>query len=310
MTSSVIIPTRNRATDLGRTLPTVLEQTHLPDEIIIVDQSSDDSTKWVVQDFAAKLAALNRAAPKFVYLYEPSVVGAGGARNLAIAQAKGEILVFLDDDVLLEPSFLKEMLLVYEQNPNVGGVSGVITNYPCPLLPRRLMNSIFRIGPFHDERQPIYQDAERLRDAPPFPVRKFGAGVMSVRGSALAGERFDDRYRGAGSEDVDLSWRLSEQWPLVMTTRSRLFHIRTQQGPSRDHWLTYEIKCDYYLFHRRWRKGIKNRLCFAWLNVGYFLLAAFASMKRRSLEPWRALGNGIRSGHEQAELSNGNSQSV
>jgi len=305
MTSSVIIPTRNRATDLGRTLPTLLEQTHLPDEIIVVDQSPDDSTRKVVEEFATKVAHSQRPMPKFVYLHEPNIVGAGAARNVAISRAGGEVLVFLDDDVLLESDFLKEMLSIYQQNPKVGGVSGVITNYPRPPLPVRLMRRIFRVGPFHDERQPIYWNADRLRDALPFPVRKFGGGVMSLRRSALDKERFDDLYKGAGSEDVDLSWRLSERWLLVMTPRARLFHIRTQLGSARDPWFTYEIKCDYYLFYRLWRKGIKNRLCFAWLNAGYVLLAMSASVKRGSLGPWRALVQGIRFGREQVELSRG-----
>ena len=44
---------------------------------------------------------------------------------------------------------------------------------------------------------------------------------MSVRRSALAGDRFDERYRGAGAEDVELSWRLSERHLLLMTPRAR-----------------------------------------------------------------------------------------
>src|SRR5271169_3027343 len=308
MTSSVVIPTRNRTTDLNGTLPTLLEQTHVPDEILIVDQSSDDSTRKVVQEFTTKVAMSQRTTPRFIYLHEPNAVGAGAARNLAISQAKGDVLVFLDDDVLLEPDFLEEILSVYQRNPKIGGVSGVITNYSRPPLSQRVMRRIFRVGPFHDERQPIYWDADRLRNASPFPIRKFTGCVMSVRRSALGRDRFDDLYKGAGSEDVDLTWRLSERWLLVMTPRARLFHVRTQLGNTRDPWLTYDIKCDYYLFYRLWNMSIKNRLCFAWLSLGYVLLAMCASVKRGSLVPWRAFVQGIRIGREQVEFSRGSSK--
>ena len=130
---------------------------------------------------------------------------------------------------------------------------------------------------------------------------------MSVRRSALGTERFDDFYKGAGGEDIDLSWRLSERWLLLMTPRARLFHVRSPLGTARDPWFTSEIKCDYYLFYRLWKKGIKNRLCFVWLNVGYVLLAVSASLKRGSLGPWRDLVQATRLGREQVELSSGSS---
>lgn len=303
MTSSVIIPTRNRTEDLSRTLPTLLEQTQLPDEIIIVDQSPDDSTKKVVQRFENEVITAGRATPKFIYLYDPSLGGAGAARNVAIDHARGDILVFLDDDVLLEPDFLQELIAVYKEDSGLGGVSGVITNYPMPSFRQRFLFRLFRTGPFHDERQSIYWSCDQLRHSRPFPVRKFGAGVMSVKRQALDRLRFDALYKGAGSEDIDLSWRISERWPLVMTPRARLFHIRTDLGRPRDHWLTYEIKGNYYLYYRLWQTGIKNRLCFAWLNVGYVLIASLGSLKRGSLGPWRAFIEGIRSGHEQIERS-------
>ena len=136
-------------------------------------------------------------------------------------RTKADILIFLDDDVILEPDFIKELLKVYVQHPAVGGVSGVITNYPAPSLFRRIVRRLFWIGPFNDERQPIYWNADRLRNHEPFPVRRFGSGVMSVRSSAFAGDRFDERQR-LTAEDVELSWRLSERHPLLMTPRAAL----------------------------------------------------------------------------------------
>lgn len=303
MRTSVIIPTKNRAADFGRTVQTLLAQTHLPEEIVIIDQSQDDSTKKVVDRFQEETSRLNDTKPRFVYVYNQSLIGVGVARNIGIERSSGDLLLFLDDDVILEPDFLAEMLGAYEEDANVGAVSGVITNYPRGSLRERIVEEVFRLGSFRDERQRIYWKTDRLRNAMPFRVRKFGGGLMSVKRSMLKDLRFDAHYRGAGSEDIDFTWRLSEHCALLMTPRARLLHVRTQQGGPRDHWLTYDIKCNYYMYYRNWNNGITNRLCFLWLNIGYVLLAAGASTMHRSLGPWRAFRQGVRLGREQAALS-------
>jgi GT2 family glycosyltransferase len=292
---SIIIPTKNRAQALSQTLPTLLEQTTLPTEMIIVDQSNNDSTREIVKKLETRLSERGASAPKFVYLYEPQISSAGTARNVAIEKATGDVLVFLDDDVLVEPSFLEEILAAYAQNSAIGGVSGVITNYPKPPLRQRWLTRLFWTGPFHDERQQIYWQCDKLRKSGPFRVRKFGAGLMSVKRQALGDIRFDEFYKGSG-EDVDVSWRISERFPLVMTPRARLVHVRTSEGLPRDHWLTSDAQASYFLYRRHWRHGIKNRLCFAWLNIGYAVVATLASLRRGSLGPLRALREGLRLG--------------
>jgi GT2 family glycosyltransferase len=294
MTCSIIVATKNRPKELSTLLmPTLLAQTRAPEQIIIVDQSSDDSTKRVVESFE-KSAANGSSTPQILYLYETHHPGAASARNSGIERAGSEILVFLDDDILLDPDFLQELLAVYQQYPNAGAVSGVVVNYARPSLLLRTMRRLFWIGPFHDERQPIYWNADRLREHKPFRVRKFGAGVMSVKRTALNGDRFDDHYRGAGAEDVDLSWRLSERNPLLMTPRARAVHVRTDTGRAQDHWLRYDALCNYYLYRRLWNTAVWNGICFVWLNVGYAVLATLGSLRRLSLEPWGALRAGVR----------------
>lgn len=299
ITSSIIVATKNRAKELSTLLmPSLLSQTCPPDEVIFVDQSADSSSREVVASFEKRIPG---EKPRFLYLHETNHTGAASARNSAMDRTKADVLIFLDDDVILEPDFVKELLQVYEQYPTVGGVSGVITNYPSPSLFWRIARRLFWTGPFHDERQSIYWNADRLRNHEPFSVRKFGSGVMSVRRSAFAGDRFDERYRGAGAEDVELSWRLSERHPLLMTPRARLVHVRTETGRSQAHWLQFDALSSYYLYRRLWSHAIKNCICFGWLNVGYALLATVSSLRRLSLEPWRATLKGAAVGSELAQ---------
>jgi GT2 family glycosyltransferase len=302
MTISVIIATMDRPKELKAMLQTLVAQSHLPDEIIIIDQSSIFSTKLMVECCTANLAKTGCLALNIVYIHAPnadagSASGAGAARNTGIERAIGDVLVFLDDDVLLEREFLEELLAVYSADKSLGGVSGVVTNYSRPAFLHRLLRRLFWIGPFHDERQPIYWSADQCRDGGPFRVRKFGSGLMSVRWTALQSYRFD---QGGGSgfpgEDVDLSWRLSERFPLAITPRARLVHLRSGGSRPRKHWLGLDAQGNHYLYQRIWKARFGYKLCFAWLNIGYIGIATAASLRRLSMEPWRALINGARRG--------------
>jgi glycosyltransferase involved in cell wall biosynthesis len=87
MQFSVIIPTYNRASTLPRALDSVLTQTHPADEIIVVDDGSDDETSTLISE----------NYPQIRYLYQ-SNQGVSSARNTGIAGAKSEWIALLDSD--------------------------------------------------------------------------------------------------------------------------------------------------------------------------------------------------------------------
>lgn len=291
----VIIPTKHRPDDLQRAVRSLFAQTVAPLSLIIVDQSTDDeSYRRVEAELAA--AARNRGASwKLNYILEPQISGAAMARNRAIAVAHGDVWLFLDDDVILESDFVEQLLAVYRDRPCVGGVSGVICNYPRPPVMSRIWNSIFARGPFRDERQPIYWNANRLRNSPPITVRRFGAGLMSFRADAVRGKFFDENLHGVSEgEDVDFCSRLDPGTTLLIAPRARLQHNHSLVGRLRDHWLRRSARGNVFLYRKNWHRGLVNRLCYAWLWVGYCLVATVASLRRRSLDPCRALRNGTR----------------
>lgn len=300
MKTSAIIATKNRPTELAEMLRSLLNQTRLPDEVVIIDQSEDDGTQRLVETMAAGC----RVCPQFIYSYEPMATGASSARNSGIDQSHGDILMFFDDDVILERDYVEQILLAYERDPGLGGVSGVVVNYPRPPLGQRFTRRLFWTGPFHDERQPIYWNADRLQAADPIRVRKFGSGVMTLRRDVLKHHRFDANLKGVPpGEDVDLCCRLGTDCRLVIAPRARLLHKRTSTNRAAEHWLKQDALANYYLYLRNWRHGLKNRLCFAWLNFGYSVLAIAGVMKRRSLQPWRAVRSGIKQAQEAASDS-------
>jgi len=279
---SVIIPTKNRKTDLEETIRTLLAQTRMADELIIVDQSETESL-------------LQTSPLTLKYIYNPEITGASQARNEGMKQATGDFWLFLDDDVALEPDFMDKLLAAYA--PGVTGVSGIITNYSAPSIVQRIWTAIFQLGPFHDRRQDIYYDAERLAGHAPIKVREFGGGLMSFRADEIRGLRFDENLHGACfAEDIDFCARLPRNCVLLITPQARLVHKRSPEARNSVHWLDQHAQGANYMRQRHWRYGIWNNLCFAWLNMGYALAAILSSARRMSLEPWRAWNEGAQRG--------------
>jgi hypothetical protein len=125
---------------------------------------------------------------------------------------------------------------------------------------------------------------------------------MSFRADAIRDVRFDENLSGVSDgEDVDFCAHLEPGSVLLITPKARLVHNQSPAGRSLKHWTSREAKSNHYLYHRNWRSGIRNRLSFCWLNVGYGLLVSFASLRRCSLDPWRDLLEGMRDGRRVSQ---------
>jgi glucosyl-dolichyl phosphate glucuronosyltransferase len=276
---SVIIPTKNRGEDLRSTINDLTAQTRRPDEIIVIDQSAVPSLNPTTVPIPV------------VYVYAPGLSGAAVARNVAMERATGDIWLFLDDDVILEPQYVEEILLAYSRD--VAGVSGIITNYTVPPISRRLFEKVFVRGAFSDDRQPIYWHANDLRSQGPQRVRQFGCGVMSFRAELVRNLRFDPQLTGCSlAEDIDFCARLPRGSVLLIAPNARLFHKRSAVGRAPAHWLDGHAQSSTYMRVRNWHRGLGDDLCFAWLQVGYAFMAIIGALKRRSLEPFQAWAQG------------------
>jgi GT2 family glycosyltransferase len=292
---SVIIPTKNRCGELLTTVRSLVRQTVLPSQIVVVDQSPDNRALRYLQDELAGIRCV-----RLDYVYDPLLNGAAAARNRAMDLATGDFWLFLDDDVELEAEFIQRLLECYGKRPTARGVSGIITNYPLPSAASRLWSAIFVRGPFHDDRQPIYWDCERLRNSEPIAVRKFTSALMSFRASVIRDIRFDSNYPGALAEDIDFCCQLPTGTLMFIAPQARLVHNRSPINRARSHWLRIHAEASYYLYERHWKKQIINRFYFAWLKIGYAVAAVVASAKARSFHSWRALQAGRLAGNAYA----------
>jgi glycosyltransferase involved in cell wall biosynthesis len=94
MQVSVVVPARNAASTLGRTLSSLSAQLDPPDfEVVVVDDGSTDDTASIASRAGARVVSA-------------SGVGSGAARNLGVAACAGELLAFTDADCFPEPGWL------------------------------------------------------------------------------------------------------------------------------------------------------------------------------------------------------------
>lgn len=138
---SVIIPTYNRPAYLEQAVSSVLAQTVHPCEILIIDDGSAVEHRLEIDRIGVR--------HPMIHLHRFSINrGRSAARNMGIAVARGEFLVFLDDDDLLHPRYLESSLEYFKKGPAAEAVfcRGKSFGKKRPWNPLRLGVLIFECG--------------------------------------------------------------------------------------------------------------------------------------------------------------------
>ena len=119
MKMSVVIPTYNRLRTLLQALRSLQEQT-LPDfEIIVVDNAADQEVERMVSEF-------NRKARIGARYISHDSGGNSGARNCGAIEAKGQLLVYTDDDLTFDPEWLSAYERSFTSHPEMVAAGGCV----------------------------------------------------------------------------------------------------------------------------------------------------------------------------------------
>ncbi len=206
-TVSVIMPVYNGRAFLPRSLPPLIEMLARGElvEVIVVDDSSTDDT-------AAIAAALGA-----VVMPSGGRLGPGGARNQAAPLAKGEVLWFVDADVVVHHDAAQELRGAFLE-PGVTAVFGSYDDQPLALNFLSQYKNLVHHYYHHRGRS----DAST-----------FWAGCGGVRkDSFLAAGGFDVvRYTRPSIEDIELGYRLRALggrillWPALQGTHLKVWHL-------------------------------------------------------------------------------------
>src|SRR5277367_1483554 len=109
-TVTVIIPTFNRLQFLRQTVESVFAQSYGDWELIVADDGSQDETRAYLSDLAAR--------PRVKALWLPHTGNPGAVRNVALREARGDYIAFLDSDDLWMPSKLELQLAALHARPS------------------------------------------------------------------------------------------------------------------------------------------------------------------------------------------------
>lgn len=229
LAASVVVPTYQRPDDLARGLESLLGQSRLPDELLVIDDGALAEVPHRAPLEAAGVAVTYRRKT------QPGVTE---SRNLGLELARGDVVFLSEDDVVLFPDYIERILAVFEADVagRIAGVGGLIANER-----RGRLQGLLRLAVYLPLGLTALREGRLLRSGfageygeSPRAIRKLSevdfllGGVAAVRAAALGDLRFSSRYRSATGygqgEDKDFSVRLARRGRLVVEPAARVYH--------------------------------------------------------------------------------------
>ncbi|MBU6159165.1 MAG: glycosyltransferase family 2 protein [Bacteroidetes bacterium] len=210
MTTALIISTYNRADALWLTLLSVVCQTQLPDEIIIADDGSNDSTKNIIDRFKDQYGI------DVIHVWhEDNGFRLAAIRNKAIALAKSDYIIQIDGDLILHRKFVADHIKWAKANTFVSGTRCMIAQ---PLTRQLLLKNEGKTpSPFSKHLSKRYNGIHstlisilfyNLSANPNNYKYVLGCNMAFWKKDLLLINGYNESFEGWGKEDNDLSIRL------------------------------------------------------------------------------------------------------
>jgi glycosyltransferase involved in cell wall biosynthesis len=291
-TISVVTPTLQRATEVASLLKNLSQQTLLPVEVVLVDGASDQDleTQNLVSNLSASLP--------FSVRYVRHAKGTAIQRNRGIEEAtRGDFIAFIDDDVRLEPDFLRTIIQVFEADINrtVGGVVGHRGNVSFPQQSHQRWRWYRRLGFFSTYEPGRYDFRSGYpingNSLPPFtgvrPVDFMTTACAVWRREVFnSGLRFDPFFKDYGVlEDTHFSLRAGRNWRLLQCGDAKCYEGHSPKGRVDPKKIGYKCVVNYYYVFQdivqplTWRHHLRF---WRFQLFELFRLAASAIRRRRS----------------------------
>jgi glycosyltransferase involved in cell wall biosynthesis len=172
---SIIIPTFNRAQQLKKTLQSLLDLnlSKLDYEVLVIDNGSTDETESVCLFFINRVEEFNL---RYIYDAEPGLLT---GRHRGAAESLGEILTFIDDDIIVSSTWLKTIIQVMDSNKGVDLLTG-----PClPMYERYPPDWINYFWKYDENKKYLF----------PLSLLDFGAEPQNIHPNFVWGLNFTIR---------------------------------------------------------------------------------------------------------------------
>lgn len=308
MRFSLIVCTYMRPQPLLALLQSVEVQTLYPNEIIIIDGSSNRDTETVLKENPFKNLKYFKVDEKDRGLTKQ--------RNFGISKVvkDSEIICFLDDDIVLEPAYFENLIKTYSDKPDALAVGGYITNEvnwevsdnknkPSKFYYDGWMrneSSRFKIrrlfGLLPDAEpgfMPTFGNARPISYLPPsnkiYAVEFFMGGVSSYRRDLFNKIKFSNYFAGYGLyEDLDFCLRVANIGTLYLNTKAKLKHYHEEHGrPNQYKYGKMVIRNGWYVWKLKYQKvklisKFKFHFTFMLLTAICFANSFYGTNKKKS----------------------------
>jgi len=290
---TAVIPTRSRPSDLAKAVASVLSQTRPPDEFIVVDQSPGDESRLIIESLWIEE---NRI--KLIYVHDTSISGLVEAKRVAASRASGDIVCFLEDDIVLETDYIEQIELGFTRLPEMLGCCGLITNPPHQPPGYTFIYNLFHCGIFKDPRVGIY--GSFVGNGHELILSDVLSGGLSAWRSDVFSEVPFDVVNGFFMlEDIDFSTRVVRHYGrrLYINPNARLAHYYSPV--NREALISRQRRkiVEYIIFYKKRRDRPGSHFALSWLLLGLFAETVFKSMSVKSLDPllgyFRGVGDGF-----------------
>ena len=307
MKFSLIICTYMRPKAILKLLNSVQLQTLYPTEIIVIDGSTTNETKDILEQNSIK--NLN------YFLVSDADRGLTKQRNYGIKKVAKDIdiVCFLDDDTVLNLTYFEELIKTYSIYPDAKGVGGYINNEVVwsPLEAKHCNKHHYCIDGFVrtegirfklrkllrliDETppgfMPVYSNGRSISYLPPsnkvYPVEFFMGGVASFKKEVFQRIQFSIYFEGYGLyEDLDFCLRASQLGQLYVNTSAQLEHHHEEAGrPNKFRYGKMVVRNGWYVWrvkypHPNLKARIKwNLIMILLLKIRF--LNVFTTTKRK-----------------------------
>ena len=303
MKFTLIVCTYQRPGPLLTLLGSVVEQTLFPNQILIIDGSKNDETRKELEGYSIKNL-------EYFKVGENSR-GLTKQRNFGIERVaiSSEVVCFLDDDIVITPTYFQNLLDTYRKFPDALAVGGYIKNevewikdkevikfddfeydgFTRKLGSRHLLRKKLGLQPdVSPGYMPKFSNGYAIGFLPPtgknYKVECFMGGVASYRKELFNKIKFSSYFEGYGLyEDMDFCLRASQLGQLYVNTSAQLYHHHNQSGrPNQFKYGKMVIRNGWYVWRVKYPSpGLNSKI--KWHAIAFLLtLVRFSNVLNTS----------------------------
>ena len=256
---SVIIPTYGREKILIESIKDVLQQDYPDFEILVIDQTQNH--EQATETFLETLANSQK-----ISWYKVSWASLPGARNYGVRRAKGDIVLFIDDDVKLKPNYLQAHAKNYQEDQEIGAVAGRVFDRMklADFATANEDNSPYTIDYLPEQAKDpgiAWYYIDLVHTTKPQEVISARGCNMSFRKEIFTkyGIWFDERFRGSAvREESDFCLRLRKTgYKIWYAPEADLVHLGEETGGCHDI-STRSLKYQFTFYHNHFLMALKN----------------------------------------------------